>query len=95
MPPDALLQRYPSETLRWLRGRLGLTQRAFAARIGADPKSVSRWEAGLARISLPNHRRIVPLLAPHLSTCKGVAFARALQETGAAPGAVPDGCSHG
>jgi transcriptional regulator with XRE-family HTH domain len=91
MPPDALLQRYPGETLRWLRGRLGLTQRAFAARIGADPKSVSRWEAGRARISLPMHRRIVPLLAQHLATPEGDGFARTLYGVGGVPEGLPYG----
>ena len=40
MPPDELLRRYPRETLRWLRGRLGADQVAFARQLGVG------WEWG-------------------------------------------------
>jgi DNA-binding transcriptional regulator YiaG len=79
MTPDELLQRYPRETLRWLRGRLGLSQLAFALRVEAEPTTVARWERGRGRISLPHHRRLVPLLAPHLATAEGRAWLAALQ----------------
>ena len=78
MTPDEVLQRHPGETLRWLRGRLGLSQLAFAARVEASTKAVQGWERGRSRISLPYHRRIVPLLVPHLHSDEGRAWLAAL-----------------
>ncbi len=37
------------EAIRALRARLGLTQPQFAARIGCDAITVSRWENGWRR----------------------------------------------
>ena len=78
MTPDELLVRYPRETLRWLRGRLGLTQLAFGLHIGVSANTVVRWEAGRHGIG-PTHRAcIVPLLAPYLHTAAGRAWLRTL-----------------
>ena len=71
MEPHRLLLRHPGETLPWLRRQLRLNQRAFAERIAGDAKSVSNRETGRTRVSLPYHRRIVPLLVPHLHTAEG------------------------
>ena len=78
MTPDELLRLYPRETLRWLRGRLGLSQLAFALRIGGNLKSVSNWESRRAGISPLYQRRIVPLLPPYLETDAGAAFLASL-----------------
>lgn len=43
------------ETIHMARKALGLTQVEFAARIGVDPVTVSRWERG---ISTPQSRGI-------------------------------------
>ena len=78
MTADELLQRYPRETLRWLRGRLGLSQLALARQLGADITSVNGWEAGRHRISRAHRVRLVPLLAPELATEAGRAWLRTL-----------------
>ena len=76
---DEVLRRYPRATLRWLRWRLGLSPEAFAALLGASPETVAGWEA-LGRAIAPQHqRRILPLLARHLATPEGEAFARSLR----------------
>jgi len=91
MTPDELLRVYPRETLRWLRGRLGLSQEAFAAQVGVDPTTAARWEAGHAPIRRRGTRaRLAALLAPHVATDEGAAFVQAL-ERGAAPGAHKEG----
>ena len=77
MTPEELLRRYPRETLRWLRRRLGLSQFAFAEHIGAATETVANWETGRARPSLRYHQRIVRRLAPHLATPEGQAWLRA------------------
>ena len=82
MTPDELLRLYPRATLRWLRGRLGLSLEAFAARLGASPETVAGWEA-LGRAIAPHHqRRILPLLARHLATPEGEAFLQSLAVAG-------------
>ena len=80
MTPDELLQRYPRETLRWLRGRLGLSQLAFALHLEANVTSVQDWERGRYGISPTNRTRLVPLLVPHLATAEGRAWLAALGE---------------
>ena len=76
---DEVLRRYPRATLRWLRGRLGLSPAAFAARLGASPEAVAGWEA-LGRAIAPHHqRRLLPLLARHLATPEGEAFLQSLR----------------
>ncbi len=52
--PEELLRRYPRATLRWLRGRLGLSHEAFAAHLGASPETVAGWEA-LGRAIAPQY----------------------------------------
>jgi transcriptional regulator with XRE-family HTH domain len=91
MSPDMVLQRYPDKVLPWLRGRLGLTRRDFAERIGVTETGVARWERGRNPISLPAHRRIVLLLARHLMTAEGAAFVRSLGQPGAGDEALPGG----
>ncbi len=78
MTPDELLRLYPRETLRWLRRRLGLSQEAFAEHIGVSPKTVVGWESRRQSIGTPNRARLAALLAPHLATPEGEAFARSL-----------------
>jgi DNA-binding transcriptional regulator YiaG len=78
MTPDDLLRLYPCAALRFLRGRLGESQSAFAAHIGAATETVAAWETGRAVPSLPYHRRIVRLLALQLVTQEGAAFVQAL-----------------
>lgn len=41
-----------SSELKDLRTTLGISQRAFARRIGVAPKTIARWEAGLHPIGL-------------------------------------------
>lgn len=81
MTPDELLQRYPRETLRWLRGRLGQSQHALALQLGVAYASVSNWETGRQLISPTNRARLVPLLAPQLATEDGRAWLRKLGTT--------------
>jgi len=78
MTPDELLRRYPRETLRWLRRRLGLSQEAFAEHIGVGTQTVAAWENRRHAIATPNRERIVLHLAPHLATPEGEGFARSL-----------------
>ena len=82
MPPVYVLQRHPAATVRWLRGRLGLTREALAVRLGVPAEAVGKWERGERAIALAAHRRIVPLLARQLATDEGQAFVRALGEEG-------------
>ena len=82
MMADELLQRFPRETLRWLRVRLGLSQLALALAIGADLTSVNGWEAGRHRVSRAHRAHLAPLLAPHLATAAGAAFLAALDGGG-------------
>ena len=78
MTPDELLRLYPRETLRWLRRRLGLSQVALALDLGVSTAAVGWWESRRQGIS-PTHRaRLAALLAPHLATPEGAAFARSL-----------------
>ena len=78
MTPDELLRRYPRETLRWLRRRLGLSQLAFAQHIGAATETVAAWEARRHGLSDDHRAQLAALLAPHLATPEGAAFARSL-----------------
>ena len=73
-----MLRRYPRATLRWLRGRLGLSPAAFAARLRASPETVAGWEALGCEIAPRYQRRILPLLAQHLATPEGEAFLQSL-----------------
>ena len=86
MTPDELLRLYPRETLRWLRGRLGLSQEAFAEHIGVGTQTVASWETRRQGIGRPNLARLVALVAPHLATPEGAAFARSLGRGEAAEG---------
>ena len=47
MPSDKSISRL----VRTLRGRMGLTQEKFAARLGVTYPTVNRWENGRARPS--------------------------------------------
>ena len=78
MTPDELLRHHPRETLRWLRGRLGLSQMAFAERIAVSPQTLGAWEARLRTMGSASRARLAELLAPHLATPEGAAFARSL-----------------
>ena len=78
MTPDELLRRYPRETLRWLRGRLRRSQLDFALDLGISPKTFGSWEARRHGLSEEHRARLAALLAPHLATEEGEAFARSL-----------------
>ena len=78
MTPEELLQLYPRETVRWLRGRLGLSQLAFAGHLGVAPQTVTKWETGRGGISPLYRWRLATLLVPHLATAEGLAFVRSL-----------------
>ena len=78
MTPDELLRLHPRETLRWLRGRLGLSDEAFAARLRANGSTVAGWERGSRTIAPGRRAWLAALLAPHLATPEGEAFARSL-----------------
>ncbi len=80
MTPEELLERHPREVVRWLRGRLGLSQVAFALRVGVSPSSVPNWEAGRAAPSPHSRARLAALLAPDLATPEGAAFLSVLGE---------------
>ena len=64
MTPDELLQRYPCETLRWLRERLGLDRQAFTQRLAVAPPTVRAWEEGTRPLSPYLRRRVAALLGP-------------------------------
>jgi hypothetical protein len=86
MTPDKLLRLYPRETLRWLRRRLRLTQLDIGLLAGTGGRSVARWEARRVGISPRYRARLAALLAPHLATPQGAAFARSLGRGQAAGG---------
>ena len=76
MTPDELLRRYPRETLRWLRRRLQLSQLDFALQVGVSPRAVGSWESRRYGLSDEHRAQLAALLAPHLATPEGAAFAR-------------------
>ena len=78
MTPEDLLRLYPRETLRWLRRRLGMGQPDLARYLGADTETVAAWEARGAALAPLHRARLATLLAPHLGTPAGAAFARSL-----------------
>jgi transcriptional regulator with XRE-family HTH domain len=78
MTPEELLRLYPRETLRWLRGRLGRSQLQFALDLGVGPTTIGGWEARRHAISDAHRAWLATLLAPHLATPEGQAFARSL-----------------
>jgi len=82
MTPDELLRRYPRETVRWLRGQLGLTQEALAFEIEVETGTVAGWETRCHGIAPYNRARLAALLAPQLATPEGEAFVRSLGEGG-------------
>ena len=47
-----------ADQLKTLRTTLGLTQPQLAARIGVQPNTVYRWEAGIHPISRPMQKLI-------------------------------------
>ncbi len=49
------------QTLKRRRTRLGYSQRQFAARLGVDPMTVSRWERGVHRIPVAVARLVTTL----------------------------------
>ena len=83
MTPEELLRRYPRETLRWLRGRLGVSQLKFALDLGVSPTTLGSWEARRHGIGDQHRAQLLALLAPHLATPEGEAFARSLSGEGA------------
>ena len=64
MTPDELLRRYPRETLRFLRRRLGMCQLYFGPDLGISPKTLGSWGARRHRISEECRARSAALLAP-------------------------------
>ncbi len=79
MTPEELLRRYPRETVRWLRDRLGLGLAAFAKRAEVQQLTVAGWEDGRAPIRRKaSYLRLAALLAPHLATPAGEAFVQSL-----------------
>ena len=78
MTPEELLRLYPRETLRWLRGRLGLSRLGFVLYLGVSSSALGNWEARRHGIAEEHRARLVALLAPHLATPEGEAFARSL-----------------
>jgi transcriptional regulator with XRE-family HTH domain len=86
MTPEELLRLYPRETLRWLRGRLGLSQIALARRIGASFNTVANWESRRYAPSPAYREQLVDLLTVHLATPEGAAFVGSLGRGGDAAG---------
>ncbi len=78
MIPDELLRRYPRETLRWLRARLGLSQMALALALDANPNIVATWESHKHPISPRYREHLAALLAPQLATAEGAALVASL-----------------
>ena len=54
-----------AELVRFARRRLGLSQRAFAAKIGVSYVTVSRWETKGHRLREPVRLAILRLLDEH------------------------------
>jgi hypothetical protein len=84
MTPHELLARHPGATLPWLRRRLPLNRRAFAAWLGVPVATVTGWERGTSPIPLAFLLRLVPLVTRSLATPEGEAFMRSLGRGGAA-----------
>ena len=82
MTPDELLRRYPRETLRWLRRRLGRSQLRFALDLGVSPTTLGNWEARRHGLSDAHRAQLAPLLAPHLATSEGESFIQSLGRGG-------------
>jgi DNA-binding transcriptional regulator YiaG len=59
-----------SADVKRLRRRLGLTQRALAARLGVHQLTVSRWECDRVRVTEPM-ARLLRLLVTTAPTTKG------------------------
>jgi DNA-binding transcriptional regulator YiaG len=78
MTADDVLRRYPGETLRWLRGRLVVSQEVLAGYLGTSAETIARWEDGRHAVSPAHRARLAALLAPHLATPEGEAFAGSL-----------------
>lgn len=81
MTADEVVQRYPGEAVRWLRGRLGLSRQAFTQRLAVESSTVRAWEAGIRPLSPYLRRRVAAKLAPHLATAAGQAWLRTLGVT--------------
>ena len=82
MTPDELLRRYPRETLRWLRQRLGLSQLDFALRLGVSPATPTHSEARRRALGPANRKLLAAMLKPHLATPEGQDFVRSLEGEG-------------
>jgi hypothetical protein len=82
MTPEELLRHYPRETLPWLRRRLSLSRRAFAAWLGVPLSTVTGWEQRTSPIPLVFLRRLVPLVTRYLATEEGRAWRQLLEEEG-------------
>ena len=78
MTPEALLLHHQRETMRWLRGQLGLSQAVFARWLGATPTAAGDYEAGRRPPPLGHRLRLAQVLAPRLATAEGRAFVHAL-----------------
>jgi transcriptional regulator with XRE-family HTH domain len=65
---ERLLRKYPSETVRWTRDNMGLTQTEFGQLLGgATQITVSRWERNKrARISPVYRRLLAPIVTQEL-----------------------------
>jgi hypothetical protein len=87
MTPEELLRRYPRETLRWLRRRLGMGWPDLTQYLRTTLGTVAAREARGAGIAPLRRAHLAALLAPHLATPEGAAFARSLgRGEGGGPG---------
>ena len=59
-----------SKAVKAIRTRLGLSQAAFATKIGVTRDAVARWEAGNRRMSEPISRLIERLAAEKIARPK-------------------------
>lgn len=81
-PAEELLIAHPEEAVRWLRGRLGMSQLRLALLLGVSPSSGAKWERGRSGLQLRTRRSVAQLLGPLLDTSEGASWRATLEREG-------------
>lgn len=82
---EALLSKYPRQTLHFLRDQMGLSQGRFAFQLHVPQATVGRWEAQRRAISPAYRRELARLLRPYVGTPEWQAFVGTLAADGECP----------